>query len=35
VTKKLQEEYFGLVKGTKPDRYGWLTLIKQPVAAAR
>jgi len=34
VTKKLQEEYFGLVKGTKPDRYGWLTLINQPVPAA-
>ena len=30
VTKKLQEEFFGLVKGTKPDRYGWLTLVNQP-----
>ncbi len=35
VTKKLQEEFFGLVKGAKPDRYGWLTVVKQPVAAAR
>lgn len=35
ITRKLQEEFFGIVKGSKPDRYGWLTLVKQPVAASR
>ena len=35
ITRKLQEEFFGIVKGTKPDRYSWLTLVKQPVAASR
>lgn len=35
VTKRLQDEFFGIVRGAKPDRYGWLTLVKQPVAAAR
>ncbi|MDA2914000.1 branched-chain amino acid transaminase [Acidobacteriia bacterium AH_259_A11_L15] len=37
VTKKLQDEFFALVKGEKADRYAWLTLINQParVAASR
>ncbi|MBI4355507.1 MAG: aminotransferase class IV, partial [Candidatus Omnitrophica bacterium] len=44
LTKKLQDEFYGIVNGTKPDRFGWLTLVKQPapqhshagpVAAAR
>ncbi|MFQ5663334.1 MAG: branched-chain amino acid transaminase [Terriglobia bacterium] len=35
ITKKLQEEFFGILKGTKPDRYGWLTPVKQPVEATR
>jgi branched-chain amino acid aminotransferase len=30
VTEKLQKEFFAIVNGTKPDRYGWLT----PVYAA-
>ena len=30
ITRKLQEEFFGIIKGTKPDRYQWLTLVKQP-----
>ena len=34
ITKKLQDEFFGILQGTKPDRYGWLTLVKQPVTAA-
>jgi branched-chain amino acid aminotransferase len=36
VTKKLQDEFFGIVLGKKPDRYGWLTLVnvKQPVSAS-
>ncbi|MGH9862302.1 MAG: branched-chain amino acid transaminase [Candidatus Acidiferrales bacterium] len=28
LTKQLQDEFFGILKGTKPDRYGWLTLVK-------
>jgi len=37
ITKKLQDEFFGIVQGAKPDRYGWLTLVNQParVAAGR
>ncbi len=35
VTRKLQEEFFGIIKGTKPDRYGWLTPVTQPVTAHR
>jgi branched-chain amino acid aminotransferase len=30
VTEQLQNEYFGVIKGTRPDRYGWLS----PVYAA-
>lgn len=29
VTKKLQEAFFGIVKGTAPDRYQWLTTVPQ------
>jgi branched-chain amino acid aminotransferase len=34
VTEKLQQEFFGIVNGAKPDRYGWLTAVevRQPVA---
>ncbi|MFQ5694932.1 MAG: branched-chain amino acid transaminase [Terriglobia bacterium] len=31
ITRKLQEEFFGILKGTKPDRYGWLTPVKAKV----
>jgi branched-chain amino acid aminotransferase len=34
ITKKLQDEFFGILKGTKPDRYGWLTQVNQPVRVA-
>lgn len=30
ITRKLQEEFFGIVQGTKRDRHGWLTLVNQP-----
>jgi len=30
VTEKLQQEFFAIINGTKPDRFGWLT----PVAVA-
>ncbi|MFB3141033.1 MAG: branched-chain amino acid transaminase [Candidatus Acidiferrales bacterium] len=35
VTKTLQVEFFGILQGKKADRHSWLTLVKQPVAAAR
>jgi len=28
ITKKLHDEFFGIVYGTKPDRYNWLTPVK-------
>jgi branched-chain amino acid aminotransferase len=27
ITERLQNEFFGIVNGTKPDRYGWLTPV--------
>jgi branched-chain amino acid aminotransferase len=27
VTEKLQTEFFGVINGTKPDRYGWLSPV--------
>jgi branched-chain amino acid aminotransferase len=35
ITRKLQEEFFALTSGAKPDRHGWLTPVTAPVAAAR
>lgn len=32
ITEVLQTEFFGIVHGTKPDRFGWLTPVKAPVA---
>lgn len=36
VTRALQKDFFGIVRGHAPDRYGWLTAVpvdaKQPVA---
>jgi branched-chain amino acid aminotransferase len=35
ITRLLQSEFFGIVRGEKPDRFGWLTPVpvrtKQPV----
>ncbi len=35
VTRQLADEFFGIVNGLRPDRYGWLTPVKvnaeQPV----
>ena len=28
VTQKLQEEFFGIVEGKRPDKFGWLTFVK-------
>jgi branched-chain amino acid aminotransferase len=30
VTKALQDAFFGIVRGTQPDRHGWLTHVPQP-----
>ena len=34
VAEALQKEFFAIVNGTKPDRYGWLSMVEaaQPVA---
>jgi len=34
ITKVLYDEFFGIVNGTKPDRYGWLTPVKVASAEA-
>jgi branched-chain amino acid aminotransferase len=37
ITERLQKEFFAVINGTKPDRYGWLTPVpaaaNQPVSA--
>ena len=37
ITEKLQKEFFAILDGSKPDRYGWLTLVNaaQPAEANR
>ncbi len=35
ITKQLQGEYFAYVKGQADDKYGWRTLVNQPVTTAR
>jgi len=37
VTKKVQEQYMGIVKGRLPDKYGWLTPVPvaEPAAGGR
>ena len=34
ITKKLQDEFFALTSGSKPDRHNWLTPVNAPVGAA-
>lgn len=34
ITKKLQDEFFALTSGAKPDRHNWLTPVGVPVGAA-
>lgn len=29
ITKAIQDEFFGIVQGQKPDRHGWLTLVPE------
>jgi branched-chain amino acid aminotransferase len=33
ITKRLQEEFFSILSGAKPDRHNWLTPVVAPVAA--
>ncbi len=35
ITERLQREFFAIVEGTAPDRFGWLTPVAQPVGAAK
>ena len=35
VTRKLQDRFLAIVAGRAEDKYGWLTLCNQPVAAGR
>jgi len=34
ITRRLQEEFFAITSGTKPDRHNWLTPVNAPVSAA-
>jgi len=34
LTKKLQDEFFALTGGSKPDRHNWLTPVGVPIAAS-
>jgi len=35
ITRKLQEEFFAVTSGNKPDIHNWLTPVNAPVAASR
>jgi branched-chain amino acid aminotransferase len=35
ITQRIQREYLGIARGKIPDRHGWLTMVPEPVAAAR
>ncbi|MGE5327605.1 MAG: aminotransferase class IV, partial [Deltaproteobacteria bacterium] len=35
ITRKLQERFLNIVEGRAEDKYGWLTLCNQTVAAGR
>jgi branched-chain amino acid aminotransferase len=35
ITRRLQEEFFAITSGKKPDTHNWLTPVNTPVAAAR
>jgi len=32
ITRRVQEEFFALLTGAKPDRHGWLTPVSAPVS---
>jgi branched-chain amino acid aminotransferase len=33
VTRKLQEEFFAITSGSKPDRHNWFTPVNAPVGS--
>jgi len=33
IAERLQKEFFAIIEGSKPDRYGWLTQVNVPQAA--
>jgi len=33
ITKRIQDEFFALVEGKKPDRHNWLTPVSVPLGA--
>jgi branched-chain amino acid aminotransferase len=35
ITRRLQEEFFAITSGNKPDRHNWLTPVNAPVTTAR
>src|SRR5215475_520190 len=35
LTRKIQEEFFAVTSGRKPDAHNWLTAVNAPVAASR
>ncbi len=35
ITKRLQDEFFAILSGAKPDRHNWLTPVAAPVSSAR
>ena len=35
ITRRIQEEFFAVTSGQKPDRHNWLTPVNAPVAASR
>ncbi len=35
ITERLQREFFAIVEGRTPDRFGWLTPVAQPVGASK
>jgi branched-chain amino acid aminotransferase len=35
ITRQLQEEFFAITSGNKPDTHNWLTPVNAPVAASR
>jgi branched-chain amino acid aminotransferase len=34
ITKALQEEFFAILTGSRPDRHNWLTPVSVPLGAA-
>jgi branched-chain amino acid aminotransferase len=34
ITKRIQDEFFGIISGKTPDRHGWLTAVNVPSGAA-